>query len=154
VFEQVTDEGQIAQRLAHFFAFLVYHSGMHPGTRKWRYLCKMFGLCNLTGVMREGKVNTSAVNVQLLAKVAHCHRAALDMPAWTSRPPRTWPRGFARGLSLPEHKIKGVFFTRIIRIVAALVGNGQHGVIVVEANSSSHDAKLGVLFDAKIDAAV
>src|SRR5437868_5230125 len=112
------------------------------------------GLCNFAGVMREGKVKTTTVNIQLRSKIAHRHCAAFDVPARTTRSPGTWPRGLTGSLRLPEDKIKGILFTRIVRIVAVLVGNGQHGVIVVEPNGSGHDTELRVLLDAKIDTAV
>src|SRR5205085_8596821 len=63
VFEQVTDKRQVAQRFAHLLAFLVYHACMHPDARKRRYLREMFGLGDFAGVMREGKVKDTTVNI-------------------------------------------------------------------------------------------
>src|SRR5438309_5065516 len=100
---------------------------MHPEARKRRLLGEVFRLRDLAGVVREGKVHASTVNVDLRSQVAHGHRAALDMPAGTTWSPGTGPRGFAGCLSLPEHKIQRISFTRIFRKVPALVGNGQHG---------------------------
>src|ERR1051326_5807702 len=50
-----------------------------------------FALRNLSFVMREDVVYSAAVNVDLIAKQLHGHRAALDMPAGTTRSPRRIP---------------------------------------------------------------
>ena len=126
---------------------------MHPDTREGPLPRKMFRLCNLARVVRKGEIGASAVNIDLRTKIVHRHRAALYMPAGTAWAPGAGPRGFARSLRLPEHEIKGVLFTWIVRKIAAFVGDSQHGMIVIQTNRSRHHAKLWISFDAEIDVA-
>src|SRR5579859_2391273 len=153
VFEQVTDQCQVAQRLAHLFAILVYHPGMHPDTRERQFLRKVFRLRNLTGVVRKGEVRSSAVYIDLRTEVAHRHRAALDMPARATSAPWAGPGRFAGSLCLPQHEIKWISLSSVVRKVPALVSNGQHGMIIVESNSPRHDAKFRVMLDTEKDTA-
>src|SRR5713226_7390177 len=132
VLEQIAHQRQIAQGFTHLLTILVYHPRVHPETREWSFPCKVFGLRNLAGMMGEGQIFTSTVDVQLRAEVAHRHRAALNVPAGSARTPGTWPCRFAGSLRLPEHKIKWIALAGIIREVAALVRNREHGVIIIQ----------------------
>src|SRR5207245_8833345 len=101
----------------------------------------------------EGEGCAAGGDNDLGTQRVHRHRAALYMPAGTAWAPGAGPRGFARSLRLPKHKIKGILFTWIVREIAAFVGDSQHGMIVIQANRSGHHAKLWISFDAEIDVA-
>src|SRR5581483_627264 len=113
----------------------------------------MLGLSDFAGVVWEGKIGTTTVDINLRAEVAHGHGAALNMPTGTTGTPRAGPRGFAGCLRLPENEVKRVFFARIIGKIAALVGDGQHSRIVVQADSAGHNAEFGVFAHTEIDVA-
>src|SRR6266700_7421 len=153
VLEQIAHQRQVAQGFTHLLTILVYHPRVHPETREWSFPCKVFGLRNLAGVMGEGQIFTSTVNVQLWAEVAHRHRTALNVPAGPARAPGTWPCRFARSLRLPEHKIKWVSLAGIIGEVAALVRNREHSMIIIQPNRAGHAAEFRIPFDAVVDTA-
>src|SRR5579875_1424183 len=111
---------------------------MHPDAHERSETSKMLGLGNLAGVMRECKVGTAAMNIELRPQVLHGHGAAFDMPAGATGPPGTGPRRFARRLGLPEHEIKRIFLARVIRIIATLVSDLEHGIIGIQADGMRH----------------
>src|SRR5260221_1313061 len=131
----------------------MYHACMHPEARERRFPCKMLGLRNSPRVVRERKVSPATMNVYLWAEVMYRHRAALDMPARTTRTPGARPCRFAGSLRLPEHEIERVLLTGIVGIIPALVGDGEHGRIVVQANCASHYTEIWVRLDTVIDVA-
>ena len=68
-------------------------------------------LCNLTLVVGEYKVHTSAVNVELLAKVFASHGCTLAVPSGESVAPGRGPAHNMLGLStFPKGKVGGVAF--------------------------------------------
>src|SRR5207244_5095088 len=81
--EQIADKGEVAEGLAHFLAPLIDHAGMHPEAREWLLAGEVFRLGNLTGVVWEGKVSPTTVNVELWTEVVHRHGATFDMPTGT-----------------------------------------------------------------------
>ena len=127
--------------------------GMHPVANERRFAGEMLGLRNFACMMRKGEVGTAAVNINLRAEVAHGHGAALYMPARTARTPRAGPCRFAGCLRLPENKVKWVFFAYIVGEVAALIGDGKHGRIIVQADGAGHNAKIRVFPNTEIDIA-
>ena len=54
---------------------------------------------------------------------------------------------------MPQNEVERVILARVVGIVAALVGDGEHGRIIVQADSASHDTKFRVVLHAKVDAA-
>ncbi len=150
--EQVANERQIAQRLAHLLAILVYQTGMHPETRERHFAREVFGLRDLARVMRKREIGAATVDVDLWAKVTHRHRSALDMPAGATWTPGTWPGRFTGSLRLPEHKIERVLLARIIRKIPSFISDSKHGCIIVQANCAGHDTELRILLNAVVDA--
>src|SRR5438132_3466019 len=130
------------------------HAGMHPEAGEGSFLGEMFGLGDFTGVVREGEVGPTTMNVELGTEIAHGHGTTFDMPAGTTGSPRAGPERFARGLCLPEDKVERVFLVGVVGEVAAFVGDGEHSVVVVEADGMGHDAEAGVLLDTVIDATI
>src|SRR5260370_19460015 len=153
VLEQIAHQRQVAQGFTHLLTILVYHPRMHPETREWSFPCKVFGLRNLAGMMGEGQIFTSTVNVQLWAEVAHRHRTALNVPAGSAGTPGTRPCRFAWSLRLPEHKIKWVSLAGIIGEVAALIRNREHSMIIIQPNRAGNAAEFRIPFDAVVDTA-
>src|SRR5579884_4034269 len=105
---------------------------MHPDAHERSNTRKMLGLRNFAGVMRECKVRAPSMNVDLRPQVFHGHGAAFDVPAGTPGTPGTRPRRFPWRLRLPEYKIKRVLLVRVIRVIAALIGDLEHGVIRIQ----------------------
>src|SRR5712692_6522727 len=114
VLEQIAHQRQVAQGFTHLLTILVYHPRVHPETSEWSFPCKVFGLRNLAGMMGEGEIFTSTVDVELRAEVAQRHRTALHVPAGSARTPGARPCWFAGSLRLPEQKIKCVSLAGII----------------------------------------
>src|SRR5438128_206653 len=100
---------------------------MHPEARERSFACKVFRLCNLACMVRKRKINPTTMNVYLRPKVTHRHGTALNMPAWTPRPPGTRPSWLAWNLCLPEEKIQRVLLIRIVGPISALIRNLKHG---------------------------
>src|SRR5437762_8715613 len=49
--------------------------------------CHTFALCNLSFVVRKNVIDAAAMDIDLVAEYCRRHRAAFDMPAWTTRAP-------------------------------------------------------------------
>ena len=64
-------------------------------------------------MVRENQVTAAAMEIELLTEVFERHRAALDMPAWTSFAPRAIPGRLAWFRGLPESKIHRMMLARI-----------------------------------------
>src|SRR5579885_1830143 len=105
-------------------------------------------------MMRKDKIGAAAVNIQLIAKIARGHGAAFDMPARPPWSPRTGPGRLARLLRLPEYKVERIIFERIVRVVAALVGCCQPGIIAHISSRLGQFAEMRIAFDAEIDVAL
>src|SRR5712691_1498761 len=129
----------------------MHQTSMHPDSRERRFACKVFGLRNLAGMVWEREISATTMDVYLLAEVTHRHRAALDMPAGASWTPGTRPCRFTGSLRLPEDKVKRVLLASIIREIPTLIGDGQHGLIIIQTNGASQNTKLRVLPNAVID---
>src|SRR5688572_12093570 len=69
---------------------------------------RRLALSNLVFVVREDEVHPSGVNIEGLPEVARRHRRALDVPARSPAPPRTFPTPFVRRRALPEREIERV----------------------------------------------
>ncbi len=101
-------------------------------------------------MVRERQVGAAAVDVDRRAQEALGHRRAFDVPARPARPPWAGPGRLIRRLGLPEHKIKGMALVRVVRPVAARIGDGQH----LGAWDVAQCAILGESIHVKVDAAV
>ena len=86
-FEELRQSDEVAERLAHLGAVDGDHVVVHP---VFHYL--MSHCCNtlrnLTFVVGEYKIHTSAVDVELLAEVFASHCCALAVPSGEAIAPR------------------------------------------------------------------
>src|ERR1700731_3142420 len=80
-----------------------------------------FALRDLRFVMRENVVHATAVDIDLIAEQGSRHRAALDVPARTSRPPWRIPFHIAVFFvpCFPEREIADVFLVVLVMFDAA-----------------------------------
>ena len=148
--EHVADEHEVAERLAHLLALVTHHGDVHPEPDERPDTGRDLGLRDLALVMGEDEVGPAAVDVERVAKILGGHRAALDVPAGSTGAPRRVPTGFAGRGGLPQHEVERVALVRIVRLVAALVGDSEH----VVARNPAQLAELGILGDLEVDVAV
>ena len=84
---------------------------IHPGLSS----CSL-GLCNLICMVYRNGINTTAVDIKMLAKILHRHSRAFNMPARISSAPWRIPGHCLSSkfrVSEPENKILGILFVRI-----------------------------------------
>ena len=91
-------------------------------------------------MVRKSQVRAATVDIDLWTQIAHSHCATRNMPARTSRSPGTLPGRFTGCLSLPEHKIQGISLARILRKIAALVGDGFEETELTEPRRALEEA--------------
>src|SRR4051812_30870509 len=58
--------------------------------------------------MREDQIHSAAMDVDLLAEMAHRHRRALDVPSRTAFAPRRVPAEAALATRLPQREVERV----------------------------------------------
>ena len=80
-------------------------------------------LSELVVMVGESQINTTRMNVHIVAKDSRRHDRALDMPARASRAPRRRPRRLTRLRRLPHRKVRGG---------AAASRHGQRALAVLE----------------------
>src|SRR6185369_11711609 len=68
--------------------------------------------------MRKNQIDSAAVNIHGCAEVAHCHRGALEVPAWAPATPRGIPRSTRCFILVlrrfPERKILSIFLGIVV----------------------------------------
>ena len=87
---------------------------MHPVFCKF-FAVGRFTLGNLVLVMREHKVFSTCMNIDLVSQILFRHYGALDMPARTPLAPWGLPVRFSLFFRLPENKIRRVLFPFLSR---------------------------------------
>ena len=100
---------EISKRFGHLVVVDVQESIMHPVFCKLFSICS-FTLCNLILMMREYKVLTTGMNIDLLAQVFLGHNGAFNMPSRSSVAPWRFPERFPFFLWFPEYEVKRIFF--------------------------------------------
>ena len=85
VSQQFMNSHEIAEALAHLFAFDLEKSIVHPEIRHHWRMKGASRLRDLVFVVRKHKVNSATVDVESLSEVLPRHGRALDVP---TRPPR------------------------------------------------------------------
>ncbi len=97
-----------------------------------------YGLCNLAFVMREDKVHTAAMNVEVLAQVFLSHGCTFGVPAGEAVAPRAGPaHDVFRLRTFPEGKVCGVVLLALSVQFAGCVENiiqvasGELAVVMV-----------------------
>src|SRR5262249_35024678 len=91
---QVARRVEVAEALRHLLTFHEQKAHVHPISRESLAGCSL-RLRNLVFVMRKNQIFTAKVYIESVAKVFHCHRRALDVPARTARANLGLPRCFA-----------------------------------------------------------
>src|SRR6266403_779140 len=81
---------KIPERLRHLLAIDQQMSAMEPVADEFLSRAA-FSLCDFGFVVRENVVDSTAVNVDLIAQQSGGHGAALDMPAGPATAPRAFP---------------------------------------------------------------
>src|SRR5947209_1210657 len=85
-------------------------------------------LRDLVFVMRKNNIDTARVNIERLAKILHCHRGALNVPARTSITERTWPERLVSPARLPQHEVTSIVFVVFVDVDAR---SGAHSAEIV-----------------------
>ena len=146
VFQNVLDQEEIVQGLAHLFRIDSDEAVVEPVFDHGLLAGERFGLSDFVFMVREDEVAATAVEVESIAEVLIAHSRAFDVPARTAFTPRAIPRRFARFSPFPESEVHGIVFA----VVDFDAGAGHH---VVEA-AAAQFAIVGELFDAVIDVVV
>ena len=97
--EHVPDGEEVPQRLGHLFGVHVDEAVVHPVARKRGAPLTVratggLGLGKFVLVVGEDQVPSPPVNVDTASEQGLNHGAALDVPAWPTRPPRAVPARF------------------------------------------------------------
>src|ERR1017187_6739877 len=94
--DEVADEDEVAERLAHLHPLVVDHRDVRPVTDVRRHPGGL-GLGDLRFVVRKDQVVAAPVNVDGMTERAGGHHGALDVPAGPALPPRARPARLAGG---------------------------------------------------------
>ncbi len=143
--QKLIDCDHISDRFGHFFVFQTHHAVMHP------IACKSlagdgFGLSDFVFVMRENKVVSATMNVDLFAEMSHIHRRAFNMPTRTTGTPRAIPGRLTRFCRLPKRKIHRMFFA----FVHLNARTGVHGL----KRASAQLAIIRIVFNIEVNIAI
>ena len=104
----VADGEEVAERFGHFLIVNIQECVVHPVMREFLSRCAL-RLCDLVLMVRENKILTARMDVDLLAEISLGHNRALDVPARTAVAPRRLPGGLTLFLGLPEYEIERIF---------------------------------------------
>src|SRR5438067_7509040 len=148
--QQVTDEDEVAERLAHLLALVTEHADVHPDASERPHPRRGLRLRDLAVVVRIDQIGAAAMDIDLWAQMLQRHRRALDMPARPAHAPGTLPVWFARGAYLPEHQIERVLLARVLRICTSLRRERDHLLAAQPAQATV----IGDTSDAEIDVAL
>ena len=143
--EDVAQQQEVAQRLAHLLVVDLQHAAVHPVIGEGAAACGL-GLGALVLVMREHQVGAAAVDIERQAQVLARHSRALDVPAGTALAPRAFPRRLAGFGGLPQREVQMVALAifQALAVGAQLamtafhlvdVATGQRTVISVAAHA-------------------
>ena len=145
--EELIESNEVTQRLAHLCSVDGYHVVVHPVLYHMVSHCS-HTLCNLTFVVREHKVHTATMYIELLAKVFAAHCSTLTVPAGETIAPWRWPaHDMLRLRTLPQCKIGWIAFLVLTIKFACRV---QH-IIKVTARQNTILVCLVILGNIKID---
>ena len=148
--EELLKGDKVAQRLAHLLSVDGNHIVVHPVVHHLVAL-RSHSLCYLALVMREDKVHSAAVYVEVGTEILASHGGALAVPARESVAPGTWPAHYVLGRSLlPEGKVG------LVALLAHTVKSTRCVLNVVEIASREYAVVviLVVLLNVEVDRAV
>src|SRR5262249_10133833 len=103
--QDLLDGQEVAERLRHLLLVDAHERMVQPVAHE-RRARRALRLRDLVLVVREDEVLAATVQVERLAEGLRRHRGALEVPARTSRSPRTLPERLARLHALPEREIE------------------------------------------------
>ena len=112
--KEIAHAGNVAERFRHLVATHLEVGAVHPGADE-RLPCRCLRLRDLILMVGEDQVDRAGVNIDLLTKVAHAHRRALQVPAGAARSDRSLPRWLTRFCRLPQDKVAHVILAVLIR---------------------------------------
>jgi len=108
--EELIQCDEVAEAFTHFLSVDGYHVVMHPVMYHVIAL-RCYGLCNLTFVVREDKVHTATVNVEMFTQIFLSHCRTFGVPAGEAVTPWTWPaHDMFRLGTFPQCKVGGIVF--------------------------------------------
>ena len=118
---QPGDEDQVAAALAHLLAVQADHRRVHVGPGERLGGGERLGVHGGVLVVREDQVAAAALHVEAHADGVQRDRGALDVPARAAGDaPRAGPRGLARALAAPQHRVQRLALARPVGVAAAL----------------------------------
>src|SRR5579872_4617170 len=97
---------QIAKRLAHLATLVTDHPGVHPCPGERTPAGQALRLRTLRFVVAELEVPPAAMDVDLVAEVAHRHGRAFDVPAGTTGAELRRPRRLVGGRPSPQGEVE------------------------------------------------
>src|SRR5689334_7918627 len=126
---------------------------MHPifyETMAINLNARSFALRDFVLVMREHQIFAAKVNIKAGPEQFHAHRAAFDVPAWTSFAPGTGPENVAvfRHASFPQGKVS-YGFLRILVIAHSFARS--HFIEIQFHKLPVFVAAVSIFFDAEIN---
>src|SRR6185437_2305139 len=102
--------------------------GMEPKARE-RFSGNRLRLRDFVLVMRKNKVDTTRMNIESLAEVAHRHCGALNVPSRPSRSERRFPERLIIPASLPEDKIARILLVVFVDIHPGAAPNAAEIIV-------------------------
>lgn len=109
MFQHLLDSYEIFKRFRHFQSLYVQMTHMQKIVSPLRLVVIGLRLCKLVLMVGENQIDSSWVDVHLLAEDWHCHGRALYMPTRTAFAPRWGPFGLFRLGSFPQCEIFFIF---------------------------------------------
>ena len=145
--EELVESDEVAIRLTHLLAVDGDHVVVHPVVDSWLALgCT--ALCNLALVVREEQVETSAMDVELIAEVLLTHSRALKMPARETLAPRRWPmHDMFRLCLLPESKVACI----ALLVLSVELACRFKQLVDITSGKDTIVELLGIFLDIEID---
>ena len=113
--QNIPNSEEIPQTLAHFFFINSDKSIVHPVLCERAFSKNRFTLRNLAFVMRERKIRSTSMNIELFAQNLPRHHTTFQVPTRPSISPRSSPFWFTLFRELPNHKIIRIPFLNIFR---------------------------------------
>ena len=102
--QRLLDSNEILETLTHLLTLNVQVTCVKKVVDPLMVAMAGLRLRNLIVVMREGKINTTGMDINLLAKHLRSHDGALNVPARAAFTPRRSPCGLTRLTGLPQRK--------------------------------------------------
>ena len=146
-FEELFQCDEVTVRLTHFLSIHGQHVVVHP-IMYHIFSLGSYGLCNLAFVMREDKVHTATMNVEVLAQVFLSHGCTFGVPAGEAVAPRGRPtHDVFRLRTFPEGKVCGI----VLLALSVQFAGGVENIIQVASGELAVVMVLVVFFYIEIN---